>query len=456
MNPQAVSGIYANDIVSGFDVHKPERMNKLFRRYGDQGASYFMLLKSMGFEEQVAQTEYSHNEENRIHETFKVLANVTAPGAGVDASITLSPDSLDAGNRFYPRLYDVVMFPNEVTGYIAAIDTTTPTAPVLTVRPHVAADDIGALTAGDELIIISANFSEGSGQPEGATKGTFLYTNKTQIIKETIGFTGTEMTNQTWLQLNGMEGAPYYFEAQADIDYRMALKVDGALLFQKPTDNPNAVDPVTGEAIRTTEGLVPYLRRVGNNFVSAAGSFDVADFDTIDQTLEREHAGRYTMAMLGITKHQEVENVLKTYFNDTNIEYARKVFNEDIFKGDEALAATVNFKLLTKSERTFAFKRMGQFHNPKLYGATGYDMPNYGFFIPLNTRKDPKTKKNVESIGCRYKGLGAYNRRMEVWQVGGAGNGLKVTEFDKRNTYMRTDMGAHFRGGNQMILMTPS
>jgi hypothetical protein len=42
---------------------------------------------------------------------------------------------------------------------------------------------------------------------------------------------------------------------------------------------------------------------------------------------------------------------------------------------------------------------------------------------------------------------------MEVWQVGGAGEGLKVTDIDERNTYQRTHIGAHQRGGNQMVLL---
>jgi hypothetical protein len=98
-------------------------------------------------------------------------------------------------------------------------------------------------------------------------------------------------------------------------------------------------------------------------------------------------------------------------------------------------------------------KRMGVFNNPKLYGATGYSAPQMGIWMPINKRKDPVSGNMVESMGVRYRGLGNYNRRMEVFQVGGAGNGLKVTEFDRRDTYQRCHIGAHFRGGNQFILM---
>ena len=55
MNPDAIAQIYASDIVSGFDIHKPEFLNQLFSRYGDQGASFFQLIRSMGFEKPVAQ-----------------------------------------------------------------------------------------------------------------------------------------------------------------------------------------------------------------------------------------------------------------------------------------------------------------------------------------------------------------------------------------------------------------
>jgi hypothetical protein len=156
---------------------------------------------------------------------------------------------------------------------------------------------------------------------------------------------------------------------------------------------------------------------------------------------------------LGITLHQEIENALKDYFANTNISFAKQATNDVLFNSNEALSASVNFTYLTKSERTFLFKRMGVFNNRKLYGADGYSAPTMGVFMPINKRKDPVSGNMVDSIGTRYRALGKYSRRMEVWQVGGAGEGLKVTEFDKRNTYQRCHVGAHFRGGNQMLIM---
>ncbi len=456
MGPDAIAQIYASDIVSGFDIHKPEFLNSLFSRYGDQGASFFQLIRSMGFEKPVAQDTYGHFEENHIHEIVHSREIVNQPAQGDPITFVLDTTDLDANNNFYVRLWDVMMFPNEVVGSVVDIDVTDPTAPEVTVEPNEATDQFPALTAGEELIIISNAFSEGSGQPEGAVSGTWEYSNCAQIIKETIGFTGTEMVSQTWFDVTtkGQNIPAFYFKGQIDIDYRMALRIDGALLWGKQTTNTGLVDPDNdNRPIKTTEGAIPYTRRVGNEQSYTSGAFDVEEFDELSDTLDREFAGNYILGLLGITLHTDIENALKDYFANTNIQFARQASNDVLFNKNEALGASVNFTYLTKSERTFLMKRMGVFNNRKLYGAEGYDARKMGLWMPINKRKDPVSGNMVDSIGTRYRALGKYSRRMEVWQVGGAGEGLKVTEFDKRNTYQRCHVGAHFRGGNQFVLM---
>jgi len=112
----------------------------------------------------------------------------------------------------------------------------------------------------------------------------------------------------------------------------------------------------------------------------------------------------------------------------------------------------VNFTYMTKSERTFLFKRMGSFNNKKLMGADGYTARQMGIFMPINKKKDPVTGNMVDSFGTRYRALGKYSRKMEVWKVGGAGD-VKLTDIDEQNTYQRCHIGAHFRGGNQMVIL---
>jgi hypothetical protein len=269
----ALAQMYASDVISGFDIYKPEKLNVLFMRYGDQGASYFQLLRSLGFEKMVSLDTYGHYEDKRMHETIKSKNQETAPGAGVDMTIQLHDDSLtiasgaasDETAKYYPRVYDTVMFRNEVVGYVASITWNDPDFDVV-LRPYVATDAIPQVEAGEEIIIISSAFSEGSGQPDSALSGVWEYENTCQIIKETFGVTGSEMTNQDWFNVTseGSKIPAIYYKGQSEIDYRIALKADGALLFNKKVTNTSAVDGTTGRALKTTEGLIPYIRRVGN------------------------------------------------------------------------------------------------------------------------------------------------------------------------------------------------
>jgi hypothetical protein len=461
MEPQAIADIYSQDVLSGFDFYKPEFLETLFRRYGDQGMSYFQLLRTLGWEKSSARSTYGHFEENRTHEIFHSRNNAGAPGAGVNHVITLDQIDLDSNNAFYPRLYDEVLFPNETVGYISDIDTTSPTGPVLTIVPVDLTDDLGALSGNDPLIIFSNIWSPGSGQPTGAVKGTYQYENDHQIIKETITSTGSQLVQQLWFKQYGDDGKTitgYYSLGMLDIDYRMNLRIDGALLFGKRVTNTAAVDPVTNAALQGTEGVFPFVRRLGNVSVIADGAFAMTDFDTIDRTLDQEGVGKYTLSLWGIERHQEVEGVLKSYLDNASTQYAVKAFNNDILKSNDSLGAVINFQYVLKSERLFMMKRFNNLNNPKLYGVGGdYKMPQYGLLLPMGMKKDPVNKNMVRSIGCRYASLGNYSRRTEVWEVGGAGpSRMKVTEFDNTNMYQRAEIGAHNMGGNQFVLVSPT
>jgi hypothetical protein len=460
MTPAAVAAPYASEIVSTFDIDKPERLNTLFRRRGEQGLGFFRIIESMGFKLPAAQDLYEHDEEDWIHETFHSLNPVGAPGPGNNALITLDPGDLDVNNNFYPRLWDQVLFPqSEVTGAIIDIDVNVPSAPVITVRPSDITDDIGAIGAGQELVIFSGGFSEGSGQPKGAVSGTFHYENELQIIKETLVATGTEMTNQKWFdklsQPGGQSIPAYYMKGQLDTDYRMNLKIDGALLFGKRTTNPT-IDPATGRPIKTTEGLVPYIRRVGNTRNYTSGAFSVQKFNEAVKILDKEFAADYVCSLNGINLAIEIEDTLVDYFKDTNINYVTDRMSADMFGGNKALAASVAFKMFTKGERTFALKRMPIFSHAKLYGASGYNHAGQGILIPMGKKKDKLTNMDLPTFGCRYKKLGPYSRMMEVWNVSGAGPNTKVIAEDLHNYYMRCHVGFHGMAGNQMILWDPA
>lgn len=91
----AVTAQISNSLISLFNIHKPEKANFLFRRYGKQGVTAFQFLQAIGAVTPVAQGTFSHYEEDWIHATFSSNANVTQNAVGVAAVIQLPASEID-------------------------------------------------------------------------------------------------------------------------------------------------------------------------------------------------------------------------------------------------------------------------------------------------------------------------------------------------------------------------
>lgn len=441
--PSAVTEKYSDAYISTFDIHKPDKRNKLFRKFGNQGLPFFSVIETLGNESPVEQTAYSHFEEDWIHQTISVRANVAAPGAGNPLVFTLGTADLDANNRFYVQVGDELMFANQVTGHVTDIDVTTPSAPVVTVEPHQATDDIGAVVAGDIVIIYSDGFAEGTNQPKSKVSKTIEYSFNTKIVKETQTMTGSEMTNRTWFDQMS-DGTPiqaYYLKGQIDTDYRMALKMDGALLFDRPTTNPTLL----ATEDRTTYGLVPWIRSGGNVDTYSPTFYALSDFDAMNNTLDQNFAPAEMLSKLGIQLQQEWENLFVNSFVDGAIVYA------NFTDGKKVTDLNIGFKTFSKTERFWHISRMGSFNHPQLYGAAGFKIPGMGLICPMDSQKDAKTGNRIPSFGMRYKKLGDYNRRMKIWKVGGAKE--NTTEKDEDNLYMRSEFGSEYVASNRFFLV---
>ena len=469
MNP--ISAIYDTDLVSTLDMALPQyKMNNIFKKHGNQGIAY-LLIRSLGFETSVGDDIYGHFEKDATHDSITqstAVGAVTQAGAGLDITISLDATNLNASNQYYPREGDNIMTHDEIPGWIRAI-TVTPGGlgggvdlVELTCRPNDIADAWGTIASGEEIIIYSSTFTEGSGMPDEAASGSWKYTNEAKIIKEAIGSTGSQLVTETYIDAYNRAGEyqGVYSDAYFDLDYRTLTKIDGAFWFDKriTTTAGRALDAGTGYVKKGTEGFVPAIRRLGNINTYTPGSFTVDKFDKYDRTLEREWVDSSipVWAPMGLYLYQEIENTLVDYFKDTNITFTRQAVNDMLFKSNESLGASVNFKYLQKSNRTYLFHKLSGFSNQKTYGATGYDMQRMGFIVPLEKRKDPKSGNDIPTIGMRYRSMGQYNRKFLVSTIAGIGaSGKKqaLTTIDKTNTYMFCHMGTEFYGMNRNILI---
>ncbi len=449
----AVQSIYTNEIAISFDILKPEVWSSLMRSHGGQKSEYFSVITQLGFKVAATNETYSHYEDDWIHETVKAAAPIVIGAAGAATTFVIDPVSLDSDNRFYVREKDQILLQNGVRVTVNDIDTTTPTAPIVTIIPS---DPTATATvlAGEEFAIFSNQSDEGTDQPAGRFSGTRKYENDLQIIKETLSVTGTQMTDGLWFDTyeyageNGETLSAYYIKGQQDAEYRIALSMEGACLFGERNTNPLNIDQETGKQARSTEGTYTYMEKNGNIVNYTSGSFTVSKFNEINKIADKEVAPDNYCAFLGIDIHDEFDDTFVDYNKDTNISFTKEVTG-----GKKSM--DIGFEMLRKSGRTYGFKRLDSFSNAKTYGAQGYDYVSQGMFIPLGQNKAiiNNSSTSLPTVGMRYKQLGSYNRYMEIWDNSGAGIGRKVTQNDSRNLFLRSHVGAHNMVGNQMILL---
>lgn len=466
--PESVVSTYGYPTTSGWNIHKPDKMSRLFARHGHQGKPFFMKLFALGWEYPVAADSYSHFEDYWITDSFKVKSDVGDPGAGESALVTLDSTSLNTNNKYYPRLWDLVLLPTQVIAQIIAIDdTTAPTAPVLTLRPNKATNNIGALTAGDELAIISNAFSEGGDMPDGRFNSTIEYTNYTQLIKDAVKITGHELTRREWIDswqpVENPKGANFqplmWSKALLDIDYRMALWASGALLVGEETTNTGMTDAATGNSPTTTIGLIPEIKSKGTVYPKAMAAFTIADdFHAINKLILKSYGSTDVFFGCGIDRRSSLNELLKTYIANTLVDYTKRVEQQFYPHAgtDVNMGVEMGFTYFKYNEVMYHLNTMEEFHHPKVMGISGYPYESMGLIIPMTKRRDPASGKMLSSIGYRYKELNNYSRRMEIVNEGSANVPVPTSGFDYKKTSMRSHIGGQFVGMNSAILLTES
>ncbi len=457
--PDSVKGLRTELIMATADWAKPEVANVLFRRYGAQGQPVLQFFRSVSREEPVTNDTYSAYEENWIHENVTVGANISDPGAGNSMDIPLDASDLDSLNNFYARQDFIITMPNETQCLIQSIDTSVPTVPVITIIPINASKHIGDVTKGQKLAITNGVWGAGEDQPEGAVTGRTKRNFYAQIFKETIGMEGTQLVNAEWFDhYDEATGAVtgVYSPNMMEGEFRLSIIEDGAYLFGEENTNSVVVKPGVpgaGNLKRTTKGIIPWLRDLGYTFPYTPGTLTITDLDTIGLYLKSQGLSTDVVWLgVGARLMNEINNAAVTFEGDATSH--TKVVNS-VFKGNDELSLSVNYRIIVKGGITFMLHEIGNFSNPKTFGTTGYNFDKYGICIPLSNVKDAQSGLVTPNISSFYRAKGAYNRRYEVFTIGGAGGGQYITSIDKTNTFWRTHHGLKFVKVNQGVLFDP-
>ncbi len=464
-------------LISTFDIDMPEVRNKLLAPYGDQFAAEFHLMDDLGYVRGVAQDTVRQYEEDWISNpvyvgsggisssgggVYTFVLNVNSPTNSFIATSAVSPYTaatyktpVQTNDRLWLPVSSGTGFVQfQVTNVAGAYPTITVTMQISDTSKSIT---VGDYPAGTALMIGDNVWAEGTGQPTGIVNKPYTDYAYLQIIKGQFGVTGTQMTNQSWIQsadFGGDLGMRYYIKGQFNAEYLAKKKRFLALMFGQTTTA--MMNTTVNEPNKSTEGHIEYAARRGSSLPYVTGSWSPLNLDVYNKTLDSLNAPGKYMYACGSDLSNQIDNALKSYLQFTPADYVIDGFNDDVFGGDKGKAVSVGFKLIEKGGRIFAKKTFRSWSDASTMGLAGYNTPGLGWIAPMGKTRDVRSNESRPYFGMVYKELAGYSRKYEIWDRRGAGGNASQYILENDLAYMdiRQHVGSEHFGG-QLNILTP-
>ena len=449
---------YVSSMEVAQNLHKPVIDTELTRRYGDQDITGFLAMQ--GSMNPVAAIEYSHFEDDWLHETLIATGGAGAPGALVacvaqeSQSIagnnspyisTTTPGAPAGGDAFLPRNQDIVMIP-DAAGRVLALVTDVVGAN-FNLTPLDAGDAIPLLD-NLEMVIIGNAFPEQSGQPGSRNGKVNLYKNNLMIKKSTNTVSGTEAGVQTWIELGGKGGKKgylWYLESQYQEYRRFMNECEMTMMLGEQINNPVLAAIGANQTTTVTEGLLPFIESNGNTIqYSGLTGFTMADLDNMVKTLDREKGSKENTIWAGINLSLGMDDTFLDLYQAGAVSYGAFGFSEDA-------AVNMQFSSFKRGNYVFHKKTYDALNDQKTLGAVGQEFPDIAMVIPSDNVAEGKTKMTVPSLRMNYlQGSNGYSRDYEEWLTGAA-NGIYTNTIDEINVHSRAHRGFEGFAGNRFM-----
>lgn len=466
-----------------YDYNPFAVLRKVHERHNERN-TLRMLWKAFGWSRGVNAPTTGHYESEWKDSLVKLgTVDTAALGAGNDIIMNLHADMMyDASQTVngaarqasYPLVGEVIRFIDGNSARIKAKDTST-SPHKLTLTPLKSTVDLDtSITPNTEYFIATNMHGEGSNLPGGRISRVLKYTNEFQIIKEACGATGSELTNETFVQHVDMGNGSIFVKFKADMFFRYEKRVGGAFLWGQSSDNITEFNSELGFDIQAkgTEGLVEFIETSGYEDTYTLGSYAEDDLYVIGGIYESEQAGTRTIMTLdGYDIFVETEKAFATFFANDFSPALMKSIGERMQIGTDDmqpfLSSDFDFYIGFKGARiggyNFHFTLVSELNEAIGAGAAGYKWTNSRFFLPYGEIANKNGGGKVPYVGYEYKQLGSYKREAVIADFGGAGVAgyggildVPVDGWDRRKVGVVGEYAGHYSCPNLMVLQKPA
>ncbi len=433
-----------------FGIEKPQISNILYKKDG-YTLTILQMLLSLGMVEQANGVTVSHFEQDYMTSPVINKTLTTAGAAGASVNFTIDPTGLYSGtNDFYVQLNDSIRFADGTVGEVSAVDVSTPSAPVITIKPRSSVGVIPAVTAGSQLGVISNRQNEINGERKAAYRAPTKYDFPLQIINTTGAITGTAEAVEKWFsKFDGGQDAKAFMKNIMDTNYLHIKAISQAIWFETPTTNTSLVP--TNER-NSMQGIIDWVNTAGATVIPyTPGTFTTSTFRNIEANLDKYFCNSQYLFAQGLGLARDINDAMNNTLASNSMAYLRpnasSSFN-DIFSGGMTTAGgsgvEFNINSYKSNTRTFHFAAMPQFSDPTTLNVLNNGIPvgtDYiGVGIPIDKEKVSGVSKPTTLIKLRYlprNGGTAYTRLTQT----GANSPTPTNNEDNRKYHLSSDIG---------------
>ena len=383
-------------------------------KFGNQ--NYHTVLNLLGKKVKINGRDFYHHESRgKIQPKVSVNAQITAPAAGADVTVTLQAgDHFNGGTQSPIRVGEVVRISTSgIEGKIVSMSKAVNNAHTATIRPlqsgqaFVSAGSANLL-AGELLMLMGVTEAgERSSAPDPQFNLTEKVSNTTTEVRDVMRLTDRNMIERLEFEYNGQQYFKY--KGMKDTQLRFLNDVEFKLMFGDIANNLGAVGGSVG-----TQGVIPRVRQGGTTITYTPGSLGIPDIQTLTRTALFNGGPTEYHGLTDIYLRQEFNNELFS-------QYGAGAINYGSVGGSEEMMVSYGFKGMYMDGFSIFLKTYSPFSPEAVVGAvpaTGTpEFRNFGLFLAQGSMTDPQSKQTLPNIRVEYNAV-ENEPEIKSWESG--------------------------------------
>ncbi len=436
-------------LIGSYDIYDRDYAKRLLRKVPKAGALQWMkALAGQGYmqKRQCIRDQYYYHEEGQWFATVATIAN--AVDNTTYATITLSAaDHDNSGANSYPVVNQLVLFENEVVGFVRSINRSVAGAHTIDVYPTDTTNSniFASAQVGSVMSFYSNAQQEASTQTEVRVPKTSKVTNYVQTFRDSYRVTDQAARNQVEWEWEGQKFL--YIKGLDEMFDRFKMAEDFGLLVTTASNN---LTNAGGNSIQLAKGLIPQITDSGNT-MEYYGTPDKTTFDDAVLILNRNYGNNEYVVGMGLNLYQGLENWLVEFSKggDNNISFS-------LFDGGKKQALALDFQSVTTAGYTFHFQRWDAFSHSDSLGAGNMPYRDMGVFIP--TGKVPNgigedepylTLVYADTNHAPHEDKGDH----AVWETGGQARRGGTNDTNERRVHIISHKSLEVRNRNKFMVL---